>query len=55
MSVLSIPPEEMVEEVVECLREGIGLESLFEIGWDERAPTPEELAAAEGCKLGGEG
>ena len=55
LSVLSIPPEEMVEEVVECLREGIGLESLFEIGWDERAPTPDELEAAERCKAVGEG
>ena len=60
LTVLSIQPEQMVEEVVECLREGIGLESLFEIGSlpggeGERAPTPDELEAAERCKAVGEG
>ena len=54
LSVLSISPEEMVEDVVECLKESIGLESLFEIGGEERGPTPEELAAAEKCKPEGE-
>ena len=60
LTVLSIQPEQMVKEVVECLREGIGLESLFEIGSlpedeGERAPTPDELEAAERCKAVGEG
>ena len=57
---LGIWPEEITEDLMECLKEAIGLESLLEVGfWDgitpERAPIPEELAAAEGCKLGGEG
>ena len=50
LGVLSISPEEMVEGVVECLRERIGLESLFEIGSEERAPAPEEIEAAARCK-----
>ena len=59
LTVLSIQPEQMVEEVVECLKESIGRESLFEIGSlygveEERAPTPEELAAAQKCNAGSE-
>ena len=57
---LGIWTEEITEDLMECLKESIGLESLLEVGFwggntPERAPTPEELAAAEGCKLGGEG
>ena len=52
---LAISPEEMIENVVECLKGSVGLESLFEIGWEERGPTPEELEAAELCKAVGEG
>ena len=56
LTVLTVLPEDMVAEVVECLKASIGLEELFEIGWKERGPTPEELEAAEGCKaLAGEG
>ena len=53
LSVLSVSPEDMVEGVVECLRELIGLESLLEIGFEERAPAPEEMESAEMCKVFG--
>ena len=55
LSALSILPGEKAEHVMECLRESIGLESLFEIGWEKRGPTPEEMAAAQMCKPRSEG
>ena len=50
VSSLSIVPRGNRKFQMECLRDTIGLEELFEIGWGEREPTPEEVAAAAMCR-----
>ncbi len=49
LTVLTIPRGDMVGELAECVRGVVGLEALFEVGWGERPPTPEEVEAAEMC------
>ena len=56
LTVLTIPRGDMTGDLAECVRESVGLEALFEVGWGERPPTAEEVAAGEMCKmLAGEG
>ena len=50
VSSLSIVPRGNRKFVMECLRDTIGLEELFEIGWGDREPTPEEVEAAAVCQ-----
>ena len=54
LSVLSISPDELVEQGVQCLRLSIGLSDLFDIGNGRRAPTLGEVALAEKCKASAE-
>ena len=49
LTVLTIPRGDMAGELAECVRGVVGLEALFEVGWGERPPTPEEVDAAEMC------
>ena len=53
-STLSITPDRMYRKVLECVLDSIGEEALYQIGLEERAPTPEELAAAQKCNAGSE-
>ena len=54
LTLLTIPRGDMAGELAQCVRMAVGLESLFEVGWGERAPTPEEVEAARMCRaLGG--
>ncbi len=56
LTVLTIPRGDMTGDLAECVRESVGLEALFEVGWGERPPTAEEVAAGEMCRmLAGEG
>lgn len=51
LTILSIQRGDMAGQLAQCVRGAVGLESLFEVGWGERAPTPDEVAAAEKCKV----
>ena len=56
LTILTIPRGDMTGDLAECVRGSVGLEALFEVGWGERPPTAEEVAAGEMCKmLAGEG
>ena len=56
LTVLTIPRGDMTGDLAECVRESVGLEALFEVGWGERPPTVEEVTAGEMCRmLAGEG
>lgn len=54
LTVLNIPRGDMTGDLATCVREAVGLESLFEVGWGERAPTPEEIAGAYVCNVAAE-
>ena len=51
LTVINIPRGEMAGELAQCVRRAVGLEALFEVGWGERAPTPDEVEAAVSCRV----
>ncbi len=54
LTALNIRRGDMTGDLAQCVRRAVGLEPLFEVGWGERAPTPEEIAGADACNVAAE-